>query len=50
MDESGPNLKALHCEGEKAALVQENFLVVESQLCGVRLGTNSPLDIPAVSE
>ena len=49
MDESGTDLKAFHGEGEQAQLVQEHFLVVESQLRSVRLRSNSPLNIPAVS-
>ena len=49
MDESGTDLKAFHGEGEKAQLVQEHFLVVESELGSVRLRSNSPLDVPAVS-
>ena len=50
MDKSGTDLKALHGEGEKAQLVQEHFLVVEGELGSVRLSSNSPLDVPAVSE
>ena len=49
MDESGTDLEAFHGEGEKAQLVQEHFLVVESQLGSVGLRSNSPLDVPAVS-
>ena len=49
MDESGTDLEAFHGEGEKAQLVQEHFLVVESQLGSVGLSSNSPLDVPAVS-
>ena len=50
MDEGRTNLKTFHCEGEEAQLVQENFLVVKCELSSVRLRSNSPLDIPAVSE
>ena len=49
MDESGTDLEAFHGEGEQAQLVQEHFLVVESELRSVRLRSNSPLDVPAVS-
>ena len=50
MDESGADLKTLNGEGEEAKLVQENFLVVKCELSSVRLRSNSPLDLPAVSE
>ena len=50
MDESGADLKTLHGEGEEVKLVQENFLVVKCELSSVRLRSNSPLDVPAVSE